>query len=113
MAALTVVTLTRAGVLTSGGAAASAGGDTFPNDGNTFITVVNGGGSACTVTLPITQLVDGQTPTAKTVVVANGTTVQIGPFPQAIYNDATGSVALSYSQVSSVTVKAISVPRTN
>lgn len=108
MAALTPVTTSRAGVSDAGGAAASAGGDTFTNDGMTMLLVKNGSGSAITVTELIGQTIDGQAVTAKTVSVPAGQTMLLGPFPAAIYTDpATGNMAFTYSGVTSLTVKAI------
>jgi hypothetical protein len=110
MAVLTVSTLSRAGLVTSGGAAAGAGGDTFTNDGQTVLLVVNGSGSSINITLAIAQLVDGQTPASRVVAVAAGASTLIGPFPRAVYNAADGTMPIAYSAVTTVTVKVFSVP---
>lgn len=108
MAALTPVTVSRAGVSDASGAAASAGGDTFTNDGMTMLLAKNASGGAITITIAVGQTVDGQTVTSKTVSVPASQTMLIGPFPLAIYTDpATGNVAFTYSAVTSLTVKAI------
>ena len=112
MAAIAVLTMSRAGIVNTGGAAASAGGDTLPNDGSTLLLVNNASGASITVTLPLTRTVDGQAAASKTVAVAASTTAIIGPFATSDYNDATGSLAVAYSAVTSVTVKGITVPRT-
>lgn len=112
MAVITPVAVSRAGLATSGGAAASAGGDSFLNDGKTLFMVMNGGGSPITITetLPSTAVVDGQLPASRTVTVAAGERTLIGPFPTAIYSDTLGYMNIAYSGVTSVTVKAIQIP---
>lgn len=117
MAVIAVQTLSRTGIVSAGGTAASAGGDSFANDGNTFFKIVNGSGSSINVSFPlsgsdVTRAVDGQAVTAKVVAVAAGATVDVGPFPKSSYDDSTGSVSVTYSAVTTVTVRAISVPRT-
>lgn len=108
MAILTPTAVSRAGnPLTS--TAASAGGDSFPNTGKEFLVIKNGGAAAITVTLDIQQTVDGQAVTDKTVSVAAGATVLIGPFPTGIYNDANGRVNITYSSVTNVTVDVFSL----
>ena len=108
MAVLTVQAVTRAGLnLTDALVAASAGGDSFANNGLEVLAVVNAGGSSVTVTLPYVATADGQTITSRTVVVGAGKTALIGPFPQALYNDANNRVAVTYSGVTSVSVAAL------
>ena len=107
MALLTVTPITKTGIDTAGTAAA-AGGDTFPNTGREMLVVKNSGASPITVTLDIKATLDGQAVTDPTVAVAAGVEKVIGPFPTGYYNDANGQVAVSYSGVTSVTVKALS-----
>lgn len=107
MAALTTVALSRAGVPDSGGTAAGAGGDTFVNDGVTMLLVKNGSGASINVTFAYGQTVDGQTVPGKVVAVGAGVTTLIGPFPSNLFTDSNGNVAVSYSAVTSVTVKPI------
>lgn len=108
MALLTVTKPSLTGV-TSNPVPASSGGDTFPNDGFTFLRVKNGGGSSITVTI------NSQTPCNygfdhdMTVTVAAGAEELIGTFPVNRFNDANGYVSVTYSAVTSVTVEAISV----
>jgi len=108
MATLTVATISRSGVDVSG-AAASSGGDEFPNTGREFLKITNGGGSPITVTLDIKTVVDDDlSVTDPTVSISNGVTKVIGPFPPGIYNDPdTGRAKVTYSSVTSVTVKAL------
>lgn len=111
MAALTVQTLKRtSNGVDLAGAAASAGGDTFPTTGREFIVVENGGGSSITVTVATTVTVDGLAVTDLTAVVAAGEKRAIGPFPPATYaadQQPGGNVALSYSSTTSVTVAVV------
>jgi hypothetical protein len=73
-------------------------GDSFANDGRTLLAVYNSHGSAArTVTIDIQKDVDGQDPASRTVTMAAGQTMLIGPFPTGIYNDANGRVLLTYS----------------
>ena len=110
MAILAVTPITRAGV-NDAGAAAAGGGDSFPNDGKTFVRVFNGGGSPITVTekIPTTKRPEGLTITEKTVAVPAGEARDIGSWPAGIYNDADGRMNITYSGVTSVTVKALSL----
>lgn len=112
MATLTVTTVTRAGHDVAGVAAtAGAGGDEFANTGQEFLEVKNGSGAPITVTLDIKSTVDGAAVTDPTVTVAAGVTKIIGPFPPSIYNDSgTGRAKVTYSDVTTVTVKALKCP---
>lgn len=84
--------------------AATAGGDSFDNDGRTMFIVKNGGGSPITVTFD--SLVPSNYGTDVNVVgtVAAGQTWFFGPFDPARFNDANGRVGVAYSAVTSVTV---------
>lgn len=107
MALLTVQTADRGGLnLTDSDVAASAGGDSFANDGNTALYVLNGSGGDITVTLVFGTgaAVDGQSPTNRTVVVEAGKAEIIGPFPTQYYNDGNGRMNVTYSGVTTLTV---------
>lgn len=109
-----MATLTVSNVSISGldivGVAAAAGGDEWANTGREYILIKNGGGSPITATLDIKATVDDLAVTDPTVSVAAGATMIVGPFPPGIYNDATtGRAKVTYSAVTSVTVKAISL----
>jgi hypothetical protein len=91
--------------------AAGAGGDSFDNNGLCLLEVVNGGGAPITVTIddpgsasPVGAM---QFNPDVSVSVTNGQTRIIGPFPPFRFNDANGRVAISYSAVTSVTVRVI------
>jgi len=97
----------------------TAGLATWNNDGmyfqngygkRTFLAVANAGASPVTLTATIQQKVDGQTPTAKSLVAAAGKTTLFGPFSQEEYNDASGYVQLPAAMLSSVTGAAVWLP---
>lgn len=80
-------------------------GNTFPNDGKTFLMVTNGSGGSLTVTVTGATTPDrsyGQTVT-KTYAPANGARWLIGPFSPAVFNQSTGLVNVDWSTGSSVT----------
>ncbi len=90
MATLTPVNISRAGVLETL-VAASAGGDSITNDGQTFIVVALAPEfGPRTLTFDITSTVDGQAVTDRTVVFAAGERKLIGPFPPSVYGVALG-----------------------
>lgn len=95
--------------------AAAGGGDTFSNNGQCVLEVVNGGGAPINVTIddlgsPSPQGASQFNPDV-VVVVGAGATKIIGPFPPFRFNDANGNVAVAYSAVTSVTVRVIRVAR--
>lgn len=109
MATLAVDISSRAGGQLTG-AAASGGGDDFPNDGRTVLIVQNGGGSACDITFDYPVDPNTSEPTqsssATTISVPAGEDHSIGPFPTSKWPD---SVGITYNQVATVTVSALSV----
>lgn len=107
MATLTIQPIARTGPTVLTPVAAAVGGDLMPNNGQEFLSVVNGSGAAVTVTAAITKTTDGVTPAGKAITVAAGATVMFGPFPPTQYNDANGKVAFTYSAVTTVTVQAL------
>ncbi|MEE8599163.1 MAG: hypothetical protein V3S69_06600 [Dehalococcoidales bacterium] len=105
MAALTIQTSLLGGVVKAALVAATAGGDTFVNEGKTIFEVVNGGGSSITVTVTGQRLLHFDTSATKTVTVGAGDTTLIGPFPVGNFNvEATEAVSITYSGVTTVTV---------
>ena len=89
-----------------------ASGDTFANDGHTFLHVKNANVAACTVTIDSVRPCDQGTDHNIAVVVAADTGDEmIGPFPVARFNDSSGNVTVTtYSVTSSVTVAAVRLP---
>lgn len=110
MADLTVQNIALAG-LEDTAAAAEVGGDDFPNDGNTFLKVINGGGGSINVTAAsnYTSPPTGTAQADNVVAVGPGVTALIGPFPQSGFNDGDGKVNINYSGITTVTVAAISM----
>ena len=109
MAALTVQTSLLNGVVKAALVAATAGGDTFVNDGKTIFEVNNADASGITVTVTGQRLLHFDTSATKTISVAATTTTLIGPFPVGNYNiEATEAVSITYSAVTTVTVGATS-----
>lgn len=94
-------------------AAASAGGDTALNKGQTVLHVKNGDAVSHTVTVTaqVTTLdVTGYgeaTFTNVAVAIPAGAERFIGPFPQKTFNNASGQVAITYDAVTSVTIAAL------
>lgn len=86
--AVPVNTITRTGIAP----AAEVNGDAtnnhqIDNDGKTFLLVrnANGASTARTVTVRVSQTVDGQAVTSRTKSVAAGTSAYMGPFPTSQY----------------------------
>jgi hypothetical protein len=110
MAVLTVNVIDRVtGLVAPAGAAAAAGGDSFANDGHTFLKVANGGGGGITVTVDSVQVCshgfDHNQPDAAAV--AAGAERWFGPFPTTRFGS---SCAVTYSGVTTVTVAAVRLP---
>lgn len=104
MAVLTVQDVSIAGVVPSY-SAANSGGDTFVNDGKTYLHVKTGAGGTLNVTIPAVACDQGTV--HNTVVnIANSSEKIIGPFPTNRYGDASSVVSVAYSQVTNVTVGA-------
>lgn len=107
MAALTVQNVARTGLAPTY-AAAAGGGDTFVNDGQTFVHVKNGGGSSVNVTVDSTAPATvGLAQSDVVVAVPASGERMIGPFPPNAFDDVNGSTAIAYSAVTSVTVAAV------
>ena len=88
--ALTRTTSTRTGVELALQAVTSADGFTFPNDGKTFLYVVNDAGALALV-FTIQKTLDGQSATRTSTVTASENWI-LGPWPVELYNDADGLV---------------------
>ena len=97
MATLAVTSISRSGIdLTL--AAAAAGGDEFPNDGQTFVVIHNAHGSAArTITFVTPQTIDGLAVADRTVTVNAGVRKLVGPFQTGAYNNANDRVGMTYS----------------
>lgn len=84
--------------------AAAGGGDSFFNDGRTFLHVKNGGGGSINVTIDANVACNIGTEHDLVVAVPNGQERMIGPFPTNRFLD---TVNITYSGVTSVTIAAI------
>ncbi len=107
MAALSVATLDRLATVNVDNllVAASAGGDTFVNDGKTYFVAKNASGGSINVTFVISKLVDGVANTTnKVVAVPAGKSVHSGVFSLDAYGLI---VSVTYSAVTSLTVLAV------
>lgn len=109
MAVLTVQTAGFGGLADVNFVAADAGGDSFLNNGRVIVLVTNADASPKTVTVNSQQLCSQGFDHDIEVIVAAGDTATIGTFPTGRFNDTTGSVLITYSDVTSVTVAAVSV----
>jgi hypothetical protein len=109
MAALTVQKAVLTGVAPTF-VAAAGGGDTFVNDGETYLEVKNAGGSGITVTVSAQSACNQGTlhDSVTTVPATTGDRV-IGPFNTTRFNNSAGSCSITYSGVTSVTVAVVSV----
>lgn len=86
-------------------AAASTDGNTFTNDGRTFIEIKNTSGVTVTATIVTQVTVGGNAVADKTVTVPPTTgDVVVGPFLPEIYNDSTGATTVTWSATSGVTM---------
>lgn len=101
-------------------ASAAGGGDSFANDGHTFLLFKNGNASARTLTIAANDADKpgfGTIATPDTTVTipgsgTNGGECLVGPFPPDRFNDpTTGRVSLSYDAVTGLTVAAVKLTR--
>ena len=90
-------------------ASASGSGDSFSNNGRTVVVCMNGATSACAVTVAANQTVTDASLSVPdlTVSVAASTTIAIGPLPKVTFNDASGDVALTYANESTLQIALI------
>lgn len=93
---------------------AGAGGDTFRNNGKTLFIATNGSGAAITITFAAQNRanVNGAALAVSnvTMAVAAGQVAIKAHLPEAIFNNSSGSVAVSYSSATSVSVAAVILP---
>lgn len=105
MAVLTVKQISLTG-LNPAPAAAAAGGDSFANNGKTYLYVNNGGGGQITATIDAVSNCNFGFDHDAAVAVPAGETRLIGPFPTNRFGPTCG---VTYSGVTSVTVEARSL----
>lgn len=109
MAAITVQQISTAGLTPTAGVAAAAAGDTVINNGRTYIEIIDTGTTAPTITIT-GQVTCNQGSTHDiTVAVPAGGTKKIGPFNTNWYNNSDGSIEVSYSSETDVTIAAFTI----
>jgi hypothetical protein len=109
MAVLATQSVSRSGLSVSYAAATSGGDKVSPGD-HVFLHVKNAGGSVCNVTITTPGTFDGQAISDVTVAVPATTGDKlIGPITAELFRASDGYAAVTYDQVSSVTVAAVSV----
>lgn len=109
MATLTVQQISTAGVVPADLVAADTDGDSFANNGRTFLDIANGGDDPITVTVAAVRPCDQGFTHDITNTIADGATERMGPFDPNRYSDAAGAADVTYSDVTSVTVGAFSI----
>lgn len=87
--------------------AASAGGDTFSNQGTAYLFVKNGGATSINVVLDSQAKCNHGFDHDLTIAVPAGEEKLIGPIDPSRFNDPTGLVHATYSDVTSVTVAVV------
>ncbi len=111
MATLTVYDSPEAGGVTF--AAASSGGDVFPNDGKTLFVIVATATRTVTATAQdTTATVPGFGACTKADAVQSveiNTTDVMGPFPVSAFNNSSGQVAITYDNEAGLSVAAVRV----
>jgi hypothetical protein len=106
MATLTVQNSARA-VASVALTAAGAGGDEWVNTGKEGFLIDNQDAASKTVTFVTQATVDGEAVGDKAVVIPAGEMHILGPFPKSTYNDANEKVQVTYSAVTSLSVRPI------
>jgi len=96
----------------------TSGGDAVPNDGNVFLLVSNGDASShsVSVTPSLTTLnvpgIGQITKATVTAAIGAGDEALLGPFPPAVFNNASGQIAITYTAVTSMKIMAVRISRT-
>lgn len=106
--ALTTQEINRAGIVPAFVAANGTGGNSFTNDGRTYLQVILSG-TATNVTLNIAKTVDSQGVTGRVVACTGSNTYKIGPFTPD-YTQSDGMVWVDFSSVTGVTIGAFRLP---
>ena len=109
---LAIQPITRSGLKPTYTSATLTDGEMWSNTGTEFIHIINGGGSACVVTLVTPATISGLAIEDKTVSVPAGERHMIGPFDPSLYNNPNGEtdpgkMYVTYDQTTSVTVAVV------
>lgn len=112
MANLTTQKITRAGAEPTF-VAASGGGDKFVPDDDVHLEFINGSGSPITATVVTPGNVDGEAVADRTITLPANKRTKAGPFPKQVFanNADGGKAAITYSDVTTLTVGVFQVPR--
>ncbi len=109
MAVLTVQAMTRTGIVPSY-AAADVAGDSVPISGKEFLHIKNASVSPITVTIASNQDSNFGTDEDVAAVVAATDELMLGPFRKARFADGNGNMALTYSDVTTLTLAVLRNP---
>jgi hypothetical protein len=105
--ALTVQTLAITTGVTPTFASAAAAGNSFTNDGNTFLEVKNGSGAAVNITITVGSYAGFAFVDKSYTIPATTGDRMIGPFNPAIFGS---SVVVNYASITTVTAAAFELP---
>lgn len=108
MADLSIQEITRAG-LKPAFVAAEAAGDKFINNGKSYAEVINGGAGAINVTVDSIAPCDQGFDHNEVINIPATEQRKIGPFGKPRFNDTVAKIALTYDDVTSVTIGAFSL----
>ena len=89
--------------------AADVAGDTFVNDGNVVLLMRKSGVGDLTVTLATPATPKGLVIAPLVIVAGASSLTVLGPFPPAVFNNASGQVSMTYSGVTNLTFGVIGV----
>lgn len=109
MADITVQQITEDGLEAAAGTAATAAGDTFINNGRTFIIITDTGTTAPVVTInSLTDCSQGFDHNLS-ITVQSGEARYIGPFPRDRFNNSAQKVTVTYDDDTAVTIAVFSL----
>lgn len=105
---ITLTTINRTGIAQPTGVASdNVNHNSIANDGTVFLLLNNTGGSTATVTVAISETVDGITVPARSYSVAAAAITWAGPFPTSVY----GRSLDVLPSASTVHIAAVKMPR--
>ena len=105
---LAVQPVVRAGLDPTMVTAAYTDGNSFSNNGKTWVEILNLTG-ATTLTIDTPNTVDGEAIANPTVSIGANTRYKVGPFPPDVYNRSDDSVRVSVTSIDSVTIAALTL----
>lgn len=111
MAALSAQEINFAGVAPAF-VAADAAGDTFPNDGKTFLYIRNAGGAPRTVTIDSKQLSNFLKDNDEVIVIPSTGERMVGPYNPNRFNNNANRTEVSYDDVTGLTIAVLKLGNT-